>query len=610
MASSAVEVEVGRIEADVPRKTAFFSAFAVFLGLSVVFGFLNTLREAPSGDFYAEWMALVFFCLAALFLLPALPRKFAISPALLAGPALLAALLIVQLLLGRYSYVQDVAFWLGYLALFVLAMLLGQGIRAAGLVGEVTARIAWALIIAALLNSCAQVIQAARAESQFWPFVVTLTERSLCRLYGNIGQANQASTLAWLGIGSALYLKGVKRLPSMLAMPLLIVFLIGSALSASRMAWLFALVTVGLVAFLQAWPEAARRTRWLIAIMLIAGFAMASYGAGTVLAAIEGTCVSGAARLAVASETGTAIRLDLWRQAIEVWWTSPLIGVGAFNFLPTVYRIETLDIHRPLDMYAHNTALQILAEFGIIGAAGVAAVVMHWVRKLVKARRELGAADSIFLLWIGVIGTHAMLEFPLHYTYFLLLFGLTLGLLLQPASGATSRVRSTRLPLAVLTLLLLGGASFAYLDYLKFDRLFWLEDQRKAYSAMPTAEVRKVIEDAGKNVWLFRSRADHVLALGDPMTKDNLQAKLDAADRLLGHSPHPVLMARRVVLATLDGDRESARWHLNRLFGFFPSSAPEIEEQLRRFIANRPDELSALGPILDEELARRPKARW
>jgi hypothetical protein len=127
---------------------------------------------------------------------------------------------------------------------------------------------------------------------------------------------------------------------------------------------------------------------------------------------------------------------------------------------------------------------------------------------------------------------------------------------------------------------------------------------------MPTAEVRAVIEDAGKDVWLFRSRADHVLALGDPMTKDNLQAKLDSADRLLGHSPHPVLMARRVVLAILDNDHESARWHLSRLFGFFPSSAEEIDEQLRRFIANRPEELSSLGPILDEALAQRPKARW
>jgi hypothetical protein len=344
--------------------------------------------------------------------------------------------------------------------------------------------------------------------------------------------------------------------------------------------------------------------------MLVAGFAMASFGAGAVLAAVDGTCVSGAARLAVANETGTAIRLDLWRQAMEVWWTSPLIGVGAFNFLPTVYRIETLDIHRPLDMYTHNTALQILAEFGVVGAVGVAAVVAHWILKLVKVRRELIAADAVFLLWLGVIGTHAMLEFPLHYTYFLLLFGLTLGLLMRPSPSSTSRVRSTRLPLTVLSLLLLGGSIFAYLDYLKFDRLFWLEDQRKAYSAMPTAEVRAIIEDAGKDVWLFRSRADHVMALGDPMTKDNLQVKLATADRLLAHSPHPVLMARRVVLAILDNDQESARWHLNRLFGFFPGAAEEIEEQLRRFIANRPEELAALEPILDEALTRRPQARW
>ncbi|MBK9243943.1 MAG: O-antigen ligase C-terminal domain-containing protein [Burkholderiales bacterium] len=593
-----------------PRINGLFGAFAVLFGLAIAFGFLNTLREAPLGDFYAEWMALVFFSGGAALLLPLLPCRFPVHPTLLIGPALLAALLALQLLLGRYQYVQDVVFWVGYLSLALLAVLVGQGVRAAGVLSEVTARVAWALVLVATLNSLAQIIQAGRAESSFSPFVVALTERSICRLYGNIGQANQATTLAWLGIGGVLYLKGVARLSSLLSLPFLVLLLVGSALSASRMAWLFAAVVAGGVLLFQSWPERHRRTRWMIAAMLFAGFAAANYGAATVLAAVDGRCVTGAARLAVPNEAGTEIRLDLWRQAIEVWGASPLIGVGAFNFLPTVYQMETLDKHHAFDIYPHNTALQLLAEFGLVGAGALVAIFIYWIAKLVLARRSLTSHDAVLLVWLAIISVHALLEFPLHYSYFLILFGIMLGMLVRPEWSRAPMRSAMRRPMALLVVTLLGGAAFAAVDYVKFDRLFWLEDQRMAYSAAPTPEVRGMILAAGADIWLFRSRADHLMSLSDPMTKDELSRKIAETDRLLAHTPQPVIMARRIILSVLDDDLETARLHIRRLLFFAPHAYDEMAHQMRRFIENRPKEFATLEPILKEELERRPKPRW
>ena len=586
-----------------------FGAFAVFLALALIFGFLNFLREPPSGDFHAEWLALVFFCVAAALLAPLLPERFAVSWSLLAWPLALGLLLAVQSILGRYGYAQDLILWGGYLTLALLAMVLGQGIRAAGLAGEVTNRLAWALVITAVLNTVAQVIQAGRIESAFAPFVVPLVGKSVCRLYGNIGQANQASTLAWLGIGAALYLNGTGRLSSRWAMPVLAVLLIGSALSASRMAWLFMGVLVAVIVGLRAWPARSRASRWLIAAMLAGGFAAASAGAATILGAVDPSCLSGIERLADKDGGGNVIRKELWRQAIDVWLTSPWLGVGAMKFLPTVYQIESLDLHRPLDMYAHNTALQMLAEFGIVGAGVMAAVALNWLYALFAARRRLESTDALLIAVLGILVTHAMLEFPLYYTYFLMLACLALGMLVR-VEQETTQLSRLRMPIVALCAMLLAGAALLFQDYRRLDRLFWLEDQRVGFAAAPTPEVRALLTNASADIWIFEAFRDHLLGLSEPINKDDLARKLADTDRLLAYAPQAIVMARRVALSVLDGDLDAARWHTRRMFGFFPRQAPEMADQLTRFVRERPQEFAALGPLLDEELARRPAARW
>jgi hypothetical protein len=257
----------------------------------------------------------------------------------------------------------------------------------------------------------------------------------------------------------------------------------------------------------------------------------------------------------------------------------------------------------------HNTALQVLAEFGLVGAGVLAVVGLIWLRQLFTRRRQLGSADAFLIAVLGVLATHALLEFPLHYTYFLLVAALALGMLIR-AESMLSPLFGYRVPAFVLAASLLVGAGLVFQDYRRLDRLFWLEDQRMAFSAAPTPEVRKLMAGAAEGIWIFESYRDHLLGLSDPITDVDLKQKIADTDRVLVQSPQPIVMARRIALAILDDDPEAARWHLRRMFGFFPAQAPEMADQLRRFVVDRPDEFAALGPMLDEELARRPAARW
>jgi hypothetical protein len=275
-----------------------------------------------------------------------------------------------------------------------------------------------------------------------------------------------------------------------------------------------------------------------------------------------------------------------------------------------VYSNESLDVHRPLDSYAHNAIFQIFAEFGLVGVGVLATAFVVGLRKLSAGRRSLEAVDAILILWLGLIGIHAMLEFPLWYTYFLMLFCLSLGLIIRPDWARRSPSLPLRGPIAGLAAILLTAAVAVFVDYRNLDRLFWLEDHRAAFSAAPTAEVRELVGGAAREVKLFRIHADHLLGLSEPITADDLQRKIADTERLLATSPQPVVAVRRIALAILAGDEETARLHLRRLFVFFPRHAEMFAQTLRTFTVNRPDEFAALNLLIDEELARRPAPRW
>jgi hypothetical protein len=253
---------------------------------------------------------------------------------------------------------------------------------------------------------------------------------------------------------------------------------------------------------------------------------------------------------------------------------------------------------------------QILAEFGIVGAGVLAAVLLGWLYKLIANRSDLRAADAVLMLWLGVIGIHAMLEYPLWYSYFLMPFCLSLGLIIRPEWSRNSPLLPLRVPMAGLAAVLLSCAVAVFADYRRLDRLFWLEEHRAAFSAAPTAEVRELVGNAAAEVWLFRVQADHLLGLSEAINTKDLRRKIADTERLLATSPQPVVVIRRIALAILADDLEAARLHLRRLLVFFPRHADMFAQTLRKFAVNRPEDFAALGPLLDEELARRPKARW
>ncbi len=140
------------------------------------------------------------------------------------------------------------------------------------------------------------------------------------------------------------------------------------------------------------------------------------------------------------------MRLGLWHSALEQWKQSPLLGTGSRTFL--VYGRKYRAEHMQLDpIYTHNDYLQLLSEYGIVGAATFLIFLMaHLRRGWIEARR-LGPkrisishrfASNSMALNVGALCAlvayvvHSIFDFNLHIPANVLLLALVFGIIANP----------------------------------------------------------------------------------------------------------------------------------------------------------------------------------
>jgi hypothetical protein len=99
-----------------------------------------------------------------------------------------------------------------------------------------------------------------------------------------------------------------------------------------------------------------------------------------------------------------------------------------------------------------------------------------------------------------------------------------------------------------------------------------------------------------------------MLGVAMSMTREGLSQKIADTERLLSRSPTPQSIARRAVLAVLDGKPDVASWHLRRLDLFFPRASGELVSQMRAMAEQRPDELGQLSELLDAISKTKPRS--
>lgn len=248
------------------------------------------------------------------------------------------------------------------------------------------------------------------------------------RPYANIGQPNQLATLLlWsvLATGWAFHARVIGPFVSIL----LVCFLLpGVALTQSRTAWVGLLF---LLIFSWIWRRhwRSRLLPWVVSGLFL--YFWACYVCLHFLGVWLGiSSEQGHLR----SVIGGDLRLPAWRMLASAVMERPWFGYGWAEIgKAQLTVVEAFPALFPVFGYSHNLVLDLVLWLGVpLGGAVALCLALWYCCRIISVS---SAREAILVMLLGTVGIHAMLEFPLHYSYFLLPVGLVVGILSRECSG-------------------------------------------------------------------------------------------------------------------------------------------------------------------------------
>jgi pentatricopeptide repeat protein len=383
-------------------------------------------------------------------------RGWKLPPSLARGPGILALALIVWMilvsLLGHpfWRETEVLGCWLLPLLLFL-----------AGLSVETSEwrAVKWALAAAAMAQAVLMLLQRWGLDPVYGGTTASMAYAP-GRMIGTIGYQNQAvdavllSGTPWLGMGP---------LAGML-------FAAGSSVLAALAGYRSGVVAIVLA-------TAAAGGWWYVSRKRLAGWnwrVAAGVGA-TVLIVGAGLCVAPEWRARISElrqgthEAGVASRLKMARVAIAMIKERPWTGWGggeyAYQYLPRLARIQPADkTHNVLRgtvfaREAHCDALQLTAEFGVVGLALALALAAALLRLAWKGRRDAPVASRTVVFLMAYLSVVGLFSFPWHYAIAGPLAGFLLGACMAKLTRQTMTESHALAPVRYNSAFSLAGAA-------------------------------------------------------------------------------------------------------------------------------------------------------
>lgn len=243
------------------------------------------------------------------------------------------------------------------------------------------------------------------------------------RPFANLAQPNQLASLLLLGIAGLIFLWESRKISNSLALILALWLNWGLVMTGSRSVLLVFLWLLPAYFFLR--KQAGLRLPTTAPLAFYA-----AYFALTWLWPIanEQLLLETSRDTAVDRMGSADIRKVLWLQMLDAVSRAPWLGWGwgQIGSAQTATALDHSATHHFFDS-AHNLFLDLALWAGLPVAILSAIVLGGWSWRQVRAVRSPQAWAS--LMGVGFIFSHAMVEYPLYYTYFLLPIGFLMGAL-------------------------------------------------------------------------------------------------------------------------------------------------------------------------------------
>ena len=553
--------------------------------------FLLPYHQQPVLSFFPEWLAVALGVGAAL---AALGGRGVSAPPLpmparwLIGFALFLA---VRSAVGEQAYPQASLLAAVYVVYAVLVIWLGAQLATAFGVERLAIVIAAFLLVGALANSLAGVIQFYGRPALLVDFIADLHSK---RAYGNIAQANLYANYLALGEGALLFLWLRARVRTAYALAALALLVAASALSDSRSAVLYALWYAALGWMAVRFQDGTETRRLRFAAYCVAGAALAAYfTVPWINNAFQLGPPGEADRLLDSSGEYAEPRTKAFQLALRVFVAAPVAGVGVGEFAGAAFRLgldPSLTQSGEVWTSPHNLVLHLLAETGAVGTVLALGGLCVWGWQVARRYR----ADPQPALWwliaaAGLQLVHSLVEFPLWSAHFLGVAALLIGAStrFETPSPAASRVGWITATAACAALVLTLGITLR--DYVRLDAT------RITGTTLTLAPAAQAQRDAATMRELTRGGfmapvAELWIVLGASLDRSDLADKLAISERVARTWPANAVVVRHAV------------------FLAFAEKLPKAQSLLARALRTFPHRRDATILILEQALATDPAA--
>ena len=503
-------------------------------------------HKTPWPTFSSEILT---FLSASFLLLSFYAQKLVIPrPQLLAIPLLSIPLL--QLATGQILYASNAILCFAYILMFWCMVIAGFNLSKEVKQRErVFSIFSLVVLVVGLISSVIAICQWLNIHGYFSPWMYTFKGN---RPYANLAQPNNLATLLTVALLACLYFYEKKWLKNIYLVPYALILMFSIALTQSRTSWvvcLFILIYLGVKQF-----NRNKRFGFLKLVGWVAIFGLMIANLPYLQQLISGLSSLKMAETASVIERASSgyLRLDMWQQQWIALLQQPWLGYGWNQ--TGMAQMAAYDAHPNHEWYksAHNIMLDLLIWNGAIIGGLIVVYLTAWLFWLNKGVKD--TVSIIATLMVCAILIHGLLEFPLHYAYFLLPTGFLLGVIQAqyknlPAIQVSSKITS------VIAIVCIVGCAVSVRDY------FLYKEQSSIASVKTplTASQQQVMDEDIILLTQFKERIWWIQL--DPKTKMNEEQLAHIESMVANMSAKYDLYKHAQVLA-FNGKEQQARHQL------------------------------------------------
>lgn len=399
---------------------SFFTLFwaNMFYRLSFTLSIVCFTLSILNPSFYPPWSSFISEYLAFLSLLLLLPlffKKTISIPKISLFFILVSIIPVAQYFLGQIFYFDKAALAFIYIVSFWLAIVVG--FNSLDRYKYSLDYFYWVILGCGIISSLLATAQWFNVEMS-----IDWVMQASSRPFANMAQPNHLATFLLLSLMSCLYFYENKKINNTALLLFSLLLLTVIAMTHSRTAWvalLFIYLYLG-ISYKRNIINLSLKKQSL----LLAYFAVAAI----LLPLLKASGLKLDTAVAITQRSSSILeRIQIWQQGIAAIKYQPLWGYGWNQSSFAQYETFQIDYAKRYTTSFHNIFLDIIIWCGIpIGITIILFCSFIIIKALLKS---VSAAQICLITSVCVILIHALLEFPLSYSYFLLPLGFMLGAL-------------------------------------------------------------------------------------------------------------------------------------------------------------------------------------